>query len=619
MKNHFGELFKFSLVLLIFFHLFACDKAADKMTIQPKQVGQGEAPPPTPAEAPCVQVFYDKTGENTNLSRSYALMIINLLGHFPVYQQIIGPVELYRKGDLEKCKASFYIGTEKENVLPVEFLSDFSKTSKTVVWMGHNFWQLGEAFEKTFGYKKYEFNNLDLANRTPAPENKPSFFRDILYKGEVFSKYNVWLKDKPDVLDGAFEMIKLSEKSGSQSFVLAQARHSFSNELIPWALQSGRKFYIAEIPLSYFHEADRYFVFADLLFDFLEEKPRHNGKYAFIRLEDVGPMEDLKYLQEASDIFARYQVTPHFNLYPIFRDPLKTEPSLGGRLELRIEQSPEFAAAIQKYVKNGAVIIWHGVTHQYSDLKNPWTGASGDDYEFWNAMTNSPLAEDSVNYILTKMEDGFSSLKNQKIEPKLWVTPHYEASALDNVLFGQLFSWMVSRGVYIDNKISGLKEKNPSKPIHFSLVNSEQTIRNRREYFANLKVEANPNVRFGQIFPYELYGDIFKQHIIPEDLGNVEPELNQQVEFVRTVDTILEDAKRNLVLRDVWASAFYHSFLLDPKLNKANQDAKQPKDLERLLSGLKSLGYNFVNLETWIKEREEISTKPRIELEEVRK
>jgi uncharacterized protein YdaL len=620
------SIFKGFAVAVLFFSLFSCEKnsqqapqpAADAKPSSPQPaLPATPSPAPHPNEAGCVQVFYDKSEEHGDLARSYALMILNLMGHFPQYQQIIGPMDRYRKGDLNKCKATFYIGLAKEAVLPADFLADYAATSKTVVWMGSNFWQLGPEFEKTFGYKNYEITGLDTANKTPEPDNKPSFFRDVLYKGEVFSKYNVWLKDGSGALDGSFEMIKLTEKTSSKAAVLAEVRHSFSKEVIPWALQSGRKFYIAEIPLSYFHEADRYFVFADLMFDFLEEKPRHNAKNAFIRLEDIGPMEDLKYLQEAMDIFSRHQVVPHFNLYPIFMDPLNTEPSLNGKGILRMEDATAFSTAIQNHIKNGAVIIWHGVTHQYSNVKNPWTGASGDDYEFWDATANAPVAEDSIDFVLNKMEDGFKSLKSQNIEPKLWVIPHYEASALDNVIFGQLFSWMVSRGVYIDNKISGLKT-GFNKPIGFSKAQAEETTKNRKDFFSGLTVKANPKIRFGQIFPYELYGDIYRQHVIPEDLGNVEPELTDQVEFTRTVDTMLNDAKRNLVLRDVWASAFYHSFLLDPKMNAANRDPSKPKDLERLITGLKALGYNFINLETWIKDKNEPLTRPRIELEELR-
>jgi hypothetical protein len=86
---------------------------------------------------------------------------------------------------------------------------------------------------------------------------------------------------------------------------------------------------------------------------------------------------------------------------------------------------------------------------------------------------------------------------------------------------------------------------------------------------------------------------------------------------VRTVDTILADAKRNLILRDIWGSVFYHPFLLDPRQNSAN-NTTQPKDLERLVTGMKSMGYNFINLNNWVDQHKEPLCKPRIELEEIR-
>ena len=210
-------------------------------------------PPPAEIVDPnCVQVFYDRTNDDIKLGRSYALMIVNLLGHFPAHQPILGPVELYHKGDLERCAATFYVGMSYDNVLPPDFINDYKVTTKQMIWMGFNFWQVAADFEKDFGYKTFELTKLDKINRTPAPESKPSFFRDILYKGEVFTKYNEWLTPKKKKLDGAFKIVKLTGKTSNAGLVLAQAKHSFTGEVIPWALQSLNKFYITEIPLSYF-------------------------------------------------------------------------------------------------------------------------------------------------------------------------------------------------------------------------------------------------------------------------------------------------------------------------------------------------------------------------------
>ena len=580
-------------------------------------------PPPEPIDPNCVQVYYDTSFDEFKLGRTYSLMLINLLGHFPQYQQVIGPIELYRKGDINRCYATFYLGSEYNNKLPTEFLNDFVTTSKQVIWMGYNFWQLGSYFESEFGYSAtdYEYTTIDYTKRTPPPENLPGFFRDILYKGEIWSKQAEWDTTNPAVLETPFEMAKLKTKLSITVEVMAEAKHNVTNEIIPWALKSKskNKFFITELPFGYMHEGDRYFVFADLLFDFLKAEPRHNAKSAILRLEDIHAMYELKYLDEAITILKKYQITPQISTIPIFSDPFLIAGGTEDQPLVRMENNPAFVTAYQKYKSEGTVFIWHGVTHQYNNLKNPFTGASGDDYEFWNWITNTSISEDSISYVLEKMEDGFKSFKYFNIAPKVWVTPHYHGSALDQVLFGQMFDWVVGRGVYSDSKITGLKSADISKSIHFDINNSLNT-QNRKDFFSGLEVITDPKfTQFGQLFSYEIYGDIYTNRLLPENLGNVQPYLSDQVKIIRNVDKILVNAKRNLVLRDVWASMFYHPFMLDGALNTENADITKPKDLERLVSGIKNLGYKFINLDEYANTNKLPAGKPRIELLEIRK
>ena len=58
---------------------------------------------------------------------------------------------------------------------------------------------------------------------------------------------------------------------------------------------------------------------------------------------------------------------------------------------------------------------------------------------------------------------------------------------------------------------------------------------------------------------------------------------------VDPIDTILGNAKRNMVLRDVWASFFYHPFFI----KRPGAEA----ELKRLLESLQAMGYEFVDLE----------------------
>lgn len=662
----FNKRFELKLVRLIFCRkqgptgglgfFIACSSFAILINACNKKVSMTDIPvvPPTPVEkspeenpeplididklnGQCVQVFYDSSPDPTyKFGRTHGLMLLNLLGHFPEYQRIIGPIEMYKKGNLDRCHASFYIGAVYNNTLPADFLADYKTTTRQIVWMGYNFWQLGAEFEATFGYKDYIFTTLDYTNRTS--DAKPSFFRDILYKGEVFPKFSTWSSTPPPVtsvppenpgptppppaqtLIAAFEVTKLSNKTAQKSETLAETKHSFTNEIIPWAIKADNKFYIAETPFSFIHEADRYFVFADLIFDFLKVGPKHNSKNALLRLEDIHAFVELNYLDEAVQILKSNSVTPHFSIIPIFKDPFFSVEREDKRIEIRMEEVPEFVSLIQRYKTEGGVFIWHGVTHQYNEVKNPFTASSGDDYEFWDFTKNSPVAEDGVTFVLNKLNNGFESFKKMSIAPKIWLAPHYHASALDDVIFGETFKWVVGRSVYSDAKISGLKTSIQRSSIYFDLNDTVTAQKNREDYFKSLKVIVVPEFRqFGQLFPYEIYGNIYGQNVIPENLGNIQPYLSNQVVNTRIVDKVLEDAKRNLVLRDVWASVFYHPFLLDPLLNTENVDPLKPKDLDRLVKGLKNLGYKFINLDDFAHNNFVQKASPKIELENLKK
>lgn len=598
-------------LLLSFFLLTSCLKRTDFSKIQDTPAATVLAK----IDDNCVQVFYDKsTDTNYKLGRTYALMLLNLLGHFPEFQQIIGPVELYQKGDIEKCKATFYIGSYYDNTLSQDFLNDFKNTKRQAVWMGYNFWQLGSNFNSIFGYRDYEFTTLNTTDL--ASDGKPSFFRDVRYKGEIFTKYNKWNDVAQTSLSAAFEVAQLKTRTNPNSSTMAEIKHSFTGEIIPWAIKSKNHFYVTEVPFSFIHESDRYLVFADLLFDFLQAEPKHNAKHALLRIEDIHPYVDMEWFDKAISILESNNITPHISIVPIFRDPYFQFSRTDTRVEIPMEDRPIFFDRMKELNNSGSVFIWHGVTHQYNDDINPFSGTSGDDYEFWDSNANTPVAEDSTSYILNKLDYGFSSLKKAGIAPKLWLNPHYHASALDNLMFGQIFNWTIGRGVYSDFKIGGVKALKPTKPLGYDLTATDRSA-NRFEFFADLEVETVPDFnQFGQIYPYEIYGNIYSQKIIPENLGNVQPDLNVQVVATRTVDTILEDARRNLVLRDAWASVFYHAFLIQNEYD--SNGVEQPHDLEKLVIGLKNLGYDFVNLNTYSDSNQTLIGKPRIELEEIR-
>ena len=121
------------------------------------------------APAECVQVYYDAVpGAATpyTYGRVHAQHLQNLLGHFPDLSQIVIPIERYEKGQLDRCRASFYLGTYFDNAVPAAFLEDFASTRRRVLWAGYNLWKLRpETLERLWGTRYAGLSKLDEAKR----------------------------------------------------------------------------------------------------------------------------------------------------------------------------------------------------------------------------------------------------------------------------------------------------------------------------------------------------------------------------------------------------------------------------------------------------------------------
>jgi uncharacterized protein YdaL len=268
-----------------------------------------------------------------------------------------------------------------------------------------------------------------------AADGKPGFFRDVLYKGETFEKYSAWSEDSPPELVATPEMTYLTDVDSDLYSVLAYVEHSGTAEQIPWAIQADNRFFVVESPFDYIYEGDRYLVFADLLFDILDAPARRSAKYAAFRVEDVDPMESLSALDIVVPTMINAGITPHISLIPIYNDPYGNDYGDGEALTVSLNDHPEFLETIKNYQTAGATILWHGITHQSDDYINPYNGVSADDYEFYDTVNGAPLEGDSVSFVLDRLEYGYLTLREAGIYPDIWVTPHYLASALDNIVF----------------------------------------------------------------------------------------------------------------------------------------------------------------------------------------
>src|SRR2546423_2691687 len=251
------------------------------------------------------------------------------------------------------------------------------------------------------------------------------------------------------------------------------------------------------------------------------------------------------------------QRTPFsFGVYPVYVDP--NGVNNGGRPEsYTLRDRPRVVKAINYMLDHGGTMLQHGFTHQYSNVANPYNGVSADDFEFYRAHIDAqdyvrldgPVPEDSQAWALGRIDAGLQQFERAKL-PKPWAFefPHYAASAADYAAAQQRYSIRYERSLYFGGQLSG----NPIDARHM----------------------------IGQFFPY-VVTDAYGATVIPENLGNYEPE-PQNNNPLRLAADIIDNARHNLVVRDGFASFFYHAYY-------------GVNALKQIVNGIRSLGYTFVS------------------------
>jgi Uncharacterized protein conserved in bacteria len=204
----------------------------------------------------------------------------------------------------------------------------------------------------------------------------------------------------------------------------------------------------------------------------------------------------------------------------------------------------------------------HGYTHQYDTMKNPHSGVSGDDYEFWDIVNNKPVAEDSTSWAQGRLNAGLTELRSNGYEPLAWEMPHYQGSALASKAVPPLFGTAYQRVVY---------------------YTADQP---------NFQAATARDFAVGQIFPYVIGKDWYGQRILPENLGNIEydiSDIDPTSNFNYTADDILTNARYAKAVRDGFASFFFHPFWLEPEVGVPGF-----ADFKKTVQGIRQLGYTWV-------------------------
>jgi peptidoglycan/xylan/chitin deacetylase (PgdA/CDA1 family) len=240
---------------------------------------------------------------------------------------------------------------------------------------------------------------------------------------------------------------------------------------------------------------------------------------ALLRIEDLNASSVPSEMKATLDVIRKFHIPFSFGFVPVYVNPHE-------RTEFRLTDKPDVLSMLKTYVAAGGTPILHGYTHQYR-------GVTTDDYEFWDDLGDRAVRGDSKMFASHRMEEAVKESMSAGLYPAIWETPHYAASDLDYRAFHGYFS----------------------------------TMWERRQVAGRLGTD--------QFFPYPVI-DILGQSIIPETLAYI-PREDPRAE------PLLDNAEAERVVRDGYASFFYHPFL-------------NPDLLRQMIEGIQKRGFTFVDV-----------------------
>jgi uncharacterized protein YdaL len=512
-------------------------------------------------------VLYDTTNTFGWLGELYAIGAGNLATHFG--KVTAEPVVDYQAGQVNNYTAMIYLGSTYNEPIPSAFLNDVLTTVKPVIWAGDNIWQLSgpaggpsdTAFQAAYGWDPATsyFDTTDSI--TSVGYKSQTFTRSLANGAGVLA---------PHITTASAVTTLASANCTAACAQIAQTTGSS----FPWAISSRNLEYAGEIPFSYMSLTDRYVAFSDLLFGALA--PAAPASHlALLRLEDISPDSSPANLAAFASYLKSQGIPFSMAVIPRYQDPTGYYNN-GTPVSKSLVGSP-IAGAIRTAVADGGTIVQHGDTHQFSNVANPFSGVTGDDFEFYRAQCAStqtapytfqapcpnsdyvvetgPVPGDSQLAATTRVLTGKTVFTLAGLpSPSIWTTPHYAASAADYAGISTLYSTRYEQELFFGGQLAG-------GPVDYAHV-------------------------FGQFFPYEVH-DLYGTTIIPENMGDYEA-AQQNNNPPRTAPDLISEAQLNTAVTQGVASFFIHP------------DYDPLAVLEQIVQGIKAQGYTFVSPQTLI-------------------
>ena len=479
-------------------------------------------------------ILYDSSGDYGWIGSLYAYQIGNLLNHFGV-GVTRQAVEKYKSGQLGIYSCGFYVGSNYGNALPAAFKKDVVANTLPFCWMGYNLWEVAwnaaqtgwnSAFTSAFGF---QFAYLDATG-----------FPNVLYNGTTLTKQLF------DPVQG-----DVTITNPSIATVLATSTNGTGTE--PYITRGANFWYVADNPLEYVptnRGDDRYLAFCDILND-VTGVPMPTKKQAVIRIEDVSAICDSASLRGIADTMYALNAPYVVCVIPDYMDPLGVYNN-GTPLEIQMQTSQQFISDLQYMQSEGAQLIMHGVTHQYSNVANPVNGVSADDVEFFRVEFDAngveqaigPVTEDSASWVTKRLASGFSLMNKAGFaSPTGWNTPHYFATPTDYKVFEKDFWYSMDRVLtYATNNASNLEYLIQPSPYTFT--------------------------------------DEYANYRLPETLGYCDPYGTSGI--VNLPANMIGYANAISCVRGGIAGMYYHWFLGTTML-------------QQLVQGIQAAGFTFVN------------------------
>ncbi|WP_016996536.1 DUF2334 domain-containing protein [Kocuria atrinae] len=507
-------------------------------------------------------VLYDETDEPATNGELYAVATGNLVTHFGTAD--IKAAADYADNAMTEYDAVVYIGTDSSTAPPQTFLDDVISLDVPVMWVGKNLNAIAAeegdrtaSFQAEFGWDPTETQTVssDLIHTVGYNDKDVARYTESV---ETLEAPVIGSEDAADVLatgqcrrDDAPVSCVSDEADGAQE--------------VPWAVRSKNLTFVSEIPLDYIDENDTYLIYSDLFYDLLAPETAP-VKQAAVRLEDVGPESDPADLRAVADYLHEAGAPFQVAVMPIH---IARTPDRDDWYGLSLLDRPEVVDALKYMQDRGGMLIQHGTTHQFGTLDNPYSGRTGEDYEFYrfgcSATAQQPyefgdcentsyirqigrVPEDDVDQHKTRIEQGRQVMIDSGLgEPEIFETPHYAASPNAYAAMTEVYGTRYEQSDYFAGILSG----EPS--------------------------EAGRT--YSQHFPYSVH-DIYGSKVYPENLGNI-TESEQNNHAVRDPEFLVSRAEAHLAVRESTASFFFHPYL----------DINYLKDT---VEGIQALGFEFV-------------------------